>query len=121
MCCLRLDDTRTSASVDLVLGQFRSALAQIASLTAEQKGYDAPQYPNELTDNLETPEVAEIIEAQNNLFQSRRKALQGQVDVLNQQVKQFEEEIAGLEAQKKGGSRTTRTHKGRNYRSSGTL
>lgn len=97
---LRLDDTRTSASVELVLGQYRSALAQIASLRAEQKGLDGPQYPDELTDNFDISEVAEIIAAQNNLFQSRRQSLQSQVDVLNQQVKQFEEEIAGLKAQK---------------------
>ncbi len=97
---IRLDDTRTSASVDLLLGQYRSALARVASLRAEQEGLEAPLYPAELMDHIEDPIVAEILDSQNNLFYTRRASLQGQVDVLGQQVKQFEEEIAGLEAQK---------------------
>ena len=59
-----------------------------------------PIYPTELTDEKGNPDVREILDSQNNLFMSRKTSLQGQVDVLKQQVKQFEEEIAGLEAQK---------------------
>ncbi len=97
---LRLDDTSTSAGVDLILGQYRSILAQVASLTAEQQDSDRPKYPEELIDYYDEQEVQEIIESQNNLFVSRRQSLQGQIDVLQQQVKQFEEEITGLEAQR---------------------
>ena len=97
---IRLDDTRTSASVDLLLGQYRSALARVASLQAEQTGLDMPNYPSELSDNMDDPAVAEIVESQNNLFLSRKASQDGQIDVLGQQVKQFEEERIGLEAQK---------------------
>ena len=97
---LRLDDTRTSASVDLLLSQYRSTLAQIASLEAEQEGLSAPDYPEELMQQADLPEVQQIIAAQNNLFNSRRQSVSGQVDVLRQQVKQYEEEIAGLQSQK---------------------
>ncbi len=97
---MRLDDTRTSASVDLVLGQYRSTLARVASLQAEQSDLPMPIYPTELTDAKDDSEVREILDSQTNLFRSRQTSLQGQVDVLNQQVKQFEEEISGLEAQK---------------------
>jgi len=97
---VRLDDTRTSAGVDLVRGQYRSALARVASLTAELQDQDAPHYTAELMDHQDDPEVREILEGQNNLFSSRKASLQGQIDVLNQQVKQFEEETNGLDAQK---------------------
>lgn len=97
---IQLDDTRTSASVDLLLGQYRSALARVASLQAEQTDLDMPDYPAELSDNMDDPAVAEIVESQNNLFLSRKASQDGQVDVLRQQVRQFEEERAGLEAQK---------------------
>jgi len=97
---IQLDDTRTSASVDLLLGQYRSAVARVASLQAEQMDLDMPNYPAELSDNLDDVAVAEIVESQNNLFLSRKASQDGQVDVLRQQVRQFEEERAGLEAQK---------------------
>ncbi len=99
-----LDDTRTLASVDLVQGQYRSALARVASLTAELNDLDAPRYPSELMKDKNNSSVQEIIESQNNLFFSRKASLQGQVDVLFQQVKQFEEETNGLEAQKEAES-----------------
>ena len=97
---IQLDDTRTSASVDLLLGQYRSVLARVASLQAEQQDLDMPSFPDEITQNMDDPTVREIVDSQNNLFLSRKKSLQGQMDVLEQQVKQFEEEIVGLEAQK---------------------
>ena len=97
---IQLDDTRTSASVDLLLGQYRSALARVASLQAEQMDLDMPDYPDELANNLDDPAVAEIVDSQNNLFISRKTSQDGQIDVLRQQVRQFEEERTGLEAQK---------------------
>ena len=51
-------------------------------------------------DKASDPIVREVIESQNNLFQSRKTSLRGQIDVLEQQVKQYEEEINGLTAQK---------------------
>lgn len=95
-----LDDTRTSASVDLLKGQYRSVLARVAGLSAELEGLDAPNYPDELMDNKDDPAIREILDSQDNLFFSRKTSMQGQVDVLYQQVKQFEEETNGLEAQK---------------------
>ena len=95
-----LDDTRTSASVDLVQGQYRSSLARVASLTAELNDLDMPHYPADLLNDQDDPNVRDIIESQDNLFLSRKASLQGQADVLIQQVKQLEEETRGLVAQK---------------------
>ncbi len=98
---VRLDDTNTSASVDLLLAQYRTSMAREAALIAEQDGLEAPVYPKELLLHAQSPEVREVIETQDRLFMSRKRALQGQVDVLDQQVNQFEQEIAGLKAQMK--------------------
>ena len=96
---VRLDDTNTSASVDLLLAQYRTSVAREAALIAEQEGSEAPLYPKELLLHAHSPEVREVIETQDRLFMSRKRALQGQIDVLRQQVNQFEQEIAGLQAQ----------------------
>lgn len=93
---IRLDDTQARASLDLLRGRRRAATALLARLKAERDGMDAIDFPVELLSSLGDPSVREAVEGQTNIFNARHQAIKGQVAILDQRVKQFQEEIEGL-------------------------
>lgn len=103
---VRLDDTRARATYDLLQGQYRAALALEARLVAERDGADRIDFPPDLMEVArQDPKVAQIVVAQNNIFEARRSTLEGQIKILQQRIAQAREEIAGLEAQEKSEAR----------------
>ncbi len=96
---IRLDDTQARASLELLRGRHRAASTLRARLIAERDGAEAITFPEALLSSLEDPAVREAIEGQTNIFNARRDALAGQVAILDQRVKQFQEEIEGLEGE----------------------
>lgn len=96
---IRLNATSSSARVNLLNGQYVVAKATEARLIAERDGKDEMVIPKELLDQANDKAAKETIESQKRLFESRRAAVKGQVDVLGQKIKQSKEEIGGLEAQ----------------------
>lgn len=93
---VRLDPTRAQAEYDLLKGRLQAAQALEARLASERDGLDAVVFPEELAGKAA---IAEILWGQLNLFEARRKALQGQVSVLRQRIVQHEEQIDGVRAQ----------------------
>ena len=103
---IRLDNTTSQARNDLLRGQYIAARATEARLLAERDGKSSVTYPSELTDlQTQDAQVRENIDAQNRLFATRREAVQGQLDVLNQKVAQSNDEIRGLREQSNAASR----------------
>ena len=99
-----LDDTKAKASWEIYKGQMRSYLAVEARLMAEQDGSDTITFPEELNKLGSMEEIEKVKQSEINLFDYRKKSLEGQVAVLEQRVKQLEDEIHGLEAQEKSAS-----------------
>lgn len=95
---LLLDDTRARAVVEIIRGQLIEALALAARLQAESEQADEITFPDELLQDDST-KIAEVVQDQRKLFEARRRSLQGEIDILNQRIAQFREEIAGLKAQ----------------------
>ncbi|MBU2091933.1 MAG: HlyD family type I secretion periplasmic adaptor subunit [Alphaproteobacteria bacterium] len=93
---IRLDAIRPKASVQIVRGQLDAALAQEARLAAEQNGASKITFPDDLLKRRSVPEVADAIQGQTTLFEARKQALEGQVNVLNSRIGQLKEEIKGL-------------------------
>lgn len=97
---IRLDNTTAQARSDLIRGQYLAAKATEARLLAERDGEAAVVFPDELVTIEATDKQAqENMDAQRRLFKTRKEALEGQIDVLNQKIAQSGSEVAGLREQ----------------------
>ncbi|MFO0069175.1 MAG: HlyD family type I secretion periplasmic adaptor subunit [Alphaproteobacteria bacterium] len=102
----RLESANAEARQGLLRGQLIAAQATQARLIAERDGAASITFPPSLTKLTATdPEIAQNIDAQTRLFNSRRESLGGQINVLNQKIRQSEEEIKGYEKQSAAASR----------------
>jgi membrane fusion protein, type I secretion system len=97
-----LNETQAKASFNTALSQWRVAAALEARLRAERDGAKAVQYPKELTDVGREPEVAAAIRAQNDVFRSRRGALEGELAIISESVLGLEHQIQSLDQLVKG-------------------
>ncbi|MGI6855266.1 HlyD family type I secretion periplasmic adaptor subunit [Mesorhizobium sp. 1B3] len=96
----RLDDTVAKASLGIVDTQLEQLLAQEARLLAEQAGGAVPiQFPPDLTDSTD-PRAKLVMKGQEELYVSRRATRDGQKAQLAEQVGQFEEKAAALQAER---------------------
>ena len=97
---LRLDPTRTQASLMIVNSQLDLARATEVRLLAERNGLDRLVFPQHLVERAASDdEVATILSGQELLFQARQSSLVGQAQILRQRIEQLNDQIAGLEVQ----------------------
>ena len=94
---VRLDDTQSSASTDLLRAQHDALRAQHARLTAELNDATAIEFPADMLARKDETRVAEVIGAQRSLFDARQRAHAGIVAVLRQRAEQLRSEIASYE------------------------
>ncbi len=97
---LEFDSTRIKSEYASVLNQYRAFLASEVRLLAEINGQDTVEYPEFLTKDKSIPEVAKIIETQNNLFYSKKDLKRAEQDSLKQKILQLKKQIEGYEAKK---------------------
>jgi HlyD family secretion protein len=97
---IEFDDTRIKAEYETSLNQYRSYSAAEGRLLAEINGDSEIAYSEFLLKDKDLPEVTKIIETQNNLFQSKNKLQQAEVDSLKQRVLQSKKQIEGYRAKK---------------------
>jgi HlyD family secretion protein len=76
-------------------------LTKRARLEAQRDGAEAIEFPPEVVDQMQNPEVLRIIKGQKKLFDSRRAAIKGKKDQLAQQIGQMKEQIDGIVSQQK--------------------
>ncbi len=93
---IRLKSSRVIASVSLLRGQLRAKKAEAARLEAEstmEKGID---WPEDLVEVKDRPEVAMILKKQQDIFASRRTDLEGKISLHYSQIEQLKEQIDGI-------------------------
>ncbi|MBJ3775770.1 HlyD family type I secretion periplasmic adaptor subunit [Acuticoccus mangrovi] len=98
---IRLDDTLVAANQALLDGQIIAKEAQLARLEAERDEAEAITVPGELQQRQDDPLVKQAIDSQMKVFDARRATIDGQVDRLNERMKQLRQQIDGLTAQRK--------------------
>ena len=98
---VRLDDTVTKASLAIVTKNLDAAYARAARLEAEQRGIDHINFPMQLLDRTNDPDVNNLMRSEMKLFDVRVNGRAGQKAQLRERVTQLNEEIAGLAAQEK--------------------
>lgn len=92
---LRLDSTQSRALLDIARGQWLVAMATQARLSAENQGLAAVDFPPELLELGNDARVAEVMELQSRLLESR-------MQTRNNEMQSLEATLRGLEYQAQG-------------------
>ena len=100
-----LDATQLQVQVNLLTGQLWNFLGREARLRAERQKADSIQFSDILLEARGRPEVAEIIQGETRLFESRRAALRSQLSLLERRVAKTREEITAHRAEQKADGR----------------
>lgn len=96
---LRLDDTVSGASASATGDTFEQLTAAAARLAAERDGAAQVSFPPALTQNPTPAKKAAMEEAQ-HLFTLRRDARNNELAQINERVRQTQQEINSLQAQR---------------------
>lgn len=96
---VRLDDTQLKANQQLIADQLDQVRARIARLIAERDETTSIHFPEELADREQDGEIAHLMASETALFNARAKARQGQKDLDSSNIRQFQEQIDGFNAE----------------------
>ena len=97
---IKLKSTAAEAREQLIRKQLYASLAKEARLLAESSYSKEINFPKELQDiNGLQEEVKKIVAGEKRLFETRRRILEGRLDILSKKVAQLDERIQGLRAQ----------------------
>ena len=94
-----LEDTQARAARDVVAQQYDLLRAQEARLLTERDREEAIQFPADLLNRRVEPEIDKMLSTETRQFEIRRNSLDSLIGVLNQRIRQSEEQIGGLRAQ----------------------
>ncbi|HLT98919.1 MAG TPA: HlyD family type I secretion periplasmic adaptor subunit [Burkholderiaceae bacterium] len=95
---VRLNATRALAEQGVVSAQYLVAKVTEARLLAERDGLDAIQVDSTVEARFkDDPRYSVVLAAQDRLFKTRRDALQGEIDILRENLAGAEQQLAGLE------------------------
>lgn len=100
----RLDQTQVQAGQQLIANQIDQVRARIARLVAERDASNEIQLPQQLAERLNDVTVARLVASETSLFNARASARQGQKELYQSNIRQFEEQIDGLGAEIKSKS-----------------
>ncbi len=92
---LRLDTTQSRSELERVNAQLTTARAREARLLAERDGLEQIRFPEDVKMDAE---VRSERESQRQIFEARRQAHQGGIDVLEQRIQQLRSRLTGLRA-----------------------
>lgn len=96
----RLQPTQAQANTDILRKQLDAALAEEARLVAEQTNATTIAFPASVLARRGVQETATAIADQQRQFIERRSSLASQVNVLNSQIAQQQQELAGRDRQR---------------------
>ena len=96
---IRLDDTQTRATLELLRSRQDTLLAREARLIAERDGATSIEFPAALMSRQAEPAVAKLLAGERAVFAARRRAIQGRIDIFRKRIMQLGKEIGSLEAQ----------------------
>lgn len=92
-----LNEVQARASLNSALSQWRIAAATEARLKSERDGLKVVAFPKELAQASADPEAASALRAQEQLFRSRRAALEGELGIIRESVRGLEVQARSLD------------------------
>lgn len=96
---IMLNATSANAQQEILLGQLRTLKATESRLISERDDGPSIRFTHTLLRDQTNPRVIELARSQQKLFKTRRNSLKGQIDMLQERIMQFNEQIRGLRAQ----------------------
>jgi len=93
---LIMDETQPLAELEITRSRFISLRVREARLKAERDRLEEVIYPASL--DRTDPRVAEEIAAQNEIFRARKSANESSIEILEQRIRQLENQIQGMRA-----------------------
>jgi len=102
---VRLDATQTRANLAIVTKRLDELAARRARLSAERDDLAAIDFPPQLTERADDPDVAQALHSERALFAFRRQARESRKSQLEERIVQLNMEIAGLKAQEEAYAR----------------
>jgi HlyD family type I secretion membrane fusion protein len=97
---IEFDDTRAKANFEQSLEEYRTYLANVNRLVAERDNLSEVQYDDFILQDLHSPRMTKIVEAQNKFFISRRDGINGKLESIDKHINEIKLAIEGLEAKK---------------------
>jgi protease secretion system membrane fusion protein len=94
---VRLDGTQARSQFDVARGQWFSAAAVEARMVAERTGRAQIQFPEELRSEKSDPRAANAMALQSELFVTRRRSLDNDLNVLRESIRGLEAQLKGIE------------------------
>lgn len=110
---LEFDDTRVKTEYESILSVYRNTLASESRLVAEINNLDQVSYPEFLTANSSDPEVMKIIKTNDNLFFSKKEAMESEIGTYKERINQSRKQIEGLQAKKEAAKKSLAVTKDR--------
>nr|HPG88067.1 HlyD family type I secretion periplasmic adaptor subunit [Hyphomicrobium sp.] len=96
---VRLDETVTRASLQLVTKQIDELNGRLARLIAERDDDSAVHFKPELLERAAEPDIAEILKGEQKLFEARRTTRANQKQQLGERITGLRQEASGNTAQ----------------------
>ena len=93
---INLDRTQPQSQLEIVRTQYTANLALLARLNAQRQEADRISWPAEL--DAANPATREEMDAQIEIFEARKAALEGNIEVLEQRIGQLEKRVVGMQA-----------------------
>ena len=95
----RLDDTQARASLAIVVKALDENAARAAREEAERDDSDQVEFPRDLVERTNNPDVAKAVDGERRQFEMRRAGREGKRAQLKERIAQLQEEIRGSELQ----------------------
>ncbi len=95
---IRMNETQSKSEAETLRGQYYSQLAVGARLAAERDGQTQVVFPESLLEAKADPRVQQAVALQEQLFQSRRLALQSELDAGEEGIAALRAQITGLQS-----------------------
>jgi HlyD family secretion protein len=96
---VRLDETQVRANGQMLVNQLDQVRMRAARLIAERDGTAEIRIPDNFTARMRDAAIAQLVASEKSQFTARASARRGQTELLQSNIGQFKEQIAGLEAQ----------------------
>ena len=93
---VRLDSTQAKSQLDIARGQWFSAAAVEARITAERLGRATVDFPPALVQEKADPRAARAMALQPELFATRRRSLESDLNIMRETIRGFEAQLQGL-------------------------
>ncbi len=95
-----LDDTQSKSQLEIVQGQYYSALAREARLKAQRDLKEKITFPPQLLEHKDDYRVTDVIDVQEQTFLARNESYKNEIKLYKQQVRQLSSQLKGLNSQK---------------------